>query len=179
MTASPGGQFFVAWEDQRNGETSSQDIYGRRIGASGGLLDGTGIQLSQDGAFQNVELDRDPDVAWNGSMFMTVWEAYDIGRDVAWITGYGVRANGTEYYAGLVLGGALGSSRNYDAYQPVLAATGKFFVVAYTWEEPPNGDVNVFAARFDPENVGQPAEIPVAKAPGTQHGPRSPSTASS
>ncbi len=59
------GRSLVVWEDYRNGNF---DVYGARVsGAS--VLDGSGIAIAQGARHQSA-----PDVAWDGSNYLVVWQ---------------------------------------------------------------------------------------------------------
>ena len=63
---SDGTNFFVAWEDARNG---ALDLYGSRISAAGSVLNPTGIPISTA-----TNIQRNPDVAYNGTNYLVAWE---------------------------------------------------------------------------------------------------------
>jgi hypothetical protein len=170
VTAGPNGQFFVAWEDQRNGATTLVDVYGRRVGAAGALMDGTGIRLSIDSNDGFRSTDRDPDVAWNGTIYMVVWESYEPGRDVSGIDAGGATSTGQSQYVGHLGGGLQGSTRNYDATQPAVAAAGRWFTVVYAQEMPTTSGVDLLALRTDGTG-GSQESFPVSEAAGTQDQP--------
>jgi hypothetical protein len=64
--------FVVAWNDNRNG---NWDIYAGRYTSAGVAQDGTGKRISND-ASPFIHDDFYPDVAWNGSWSMIVWQEF-------------------------------------------------------------------------------------------------------
>jgi hypothetical protein len=91
-------------------------------------------------------------------------------QDVSEIHAGGLLSDGQNRYSGNVGSAALGSSRNYSAHQPSITAGGGKFLVAYSYEEPPNGSVNIFATQFD-ENESQPTPFRVSGAAADQTDP--------
>ncbi|NVJ05924.1 hypothetical protein HUW63_11855 [Myxococcus sp. AM001] len=69
VVASGEGQFFVAWEDERNFQHSG-DIFGARVRATDGVvLDPHGIALATETYGEKV-----PTVAFDGSHYLVAWE---------------------------------------------------------------------------------------------------------
>jgi hypothetical protein len=75
--AFDGTNHLVVWRDYRSG--TSYDIYGARLSPAGNVLDAGGIVINKATGQQRL-----PDVAWNGSNFVAMWEdrrggtSYDI-----------------------------------------------------------------------------------------------------
>jgi hypothetical protein len=67
--ASSGDGYLVAWADQRRDPFTS-DIYAARLGATGEVLDPTGIPVAVAGSPE-----VDPAVVWNGQSYFVVWSA--------------------------------------------------------------------------------------------------------
>jgi hypothetical protein len=59
--------FLVTWYDNRTGDA---EVFGARVNSSGGVVDTSGINVSQS----STTADTLPDVAWNGSNYMVAWE---------------------------------------------------------------------------------------------------------
>ena len=106
-----GTNFFAVWgrDDLANGK----DVYGARIAPSGAVLDPSGIAIATGFARQSS-----PRVAWGGSMFFVVWNAYDN------IAGTRVTPGGTVLdREGIVLAS--------DNWAPVPVWDGQNFLVAW------------------------------------------------
>ncbi len=79
-----GTNFFVVWQDSRNLNSSSWDIYGTRVSTGGGTvtldpLNGFPLAWEQDpdnvGSYRLTHQDQlNPDVSWNGTNWLAVWE---------------------------------------------------------------------------------------------------------
>jgi hypothetical protein len=63
-----GGEYLVVWRDARNGAANT-DIYASRVTTAGLSLDPIGMAVTTNAGNQLV-----PDVAWNRSTFLVVWE---------------------------------------------------------------------------------------------------------
>ncbi len=67
--ASDGTNFFVVWEDGRNGvDGGSGDVYGARVQANGTLLDPNGLVVSATAQLQSA-----PSVAFGSGQYFVVW----------------------------------------------------------------------------------------------------------
>ncbi|UCF80506.1 MAG: hypothetical protein JSV08_08350 [Acidobacteriota bacterium] len=129
--ASNGTDYFVAWEDRRNG--TDDDIYGARVTSDGTVLDPMGIRITTTTNGQ-----WDPSVASNGTDYFVAW----------WVSGniYGARvaSDGTvldPFPFDIAVSTAAGTQRN-----PSTASNGTdYFVV---WEDERNGaDFDIYGAR--------------------------------
>src|SRR6185436_433564 len=65
--AANGNSFLVVWEDFRNMDLTSVDIYATRLSAAGAVLDPAGFVITTVGGSA-------PAVAANGAGFLVVWE---------------------------------------------------------------------------------------------------------
>jgi hypothetical protein len=63
--SSGNGQFFVVWQDGRDG---ADDIVGARVASDGSVLDPEGIRLVSSPGEQGR-----PDIAWDGSSHLMAW----------------------------------------------------------------------------------------------------------
>ncbi|RCK75842.1 MAG: Cell surface protein [Ignavibacteriae bacterium] len=66
--AFDGENYFVVWEDIRNG---NYDIYGARVTKEGILLDTSGIVIAKSSSYKISE--ADPKIAFDGNNFLVVW----------------------------------------------------------------------------------------------------------
>jgi hypothetical protein len=129
-----GTNFLVVWEDYRAG--SGSDIYGARVNASGGVLDTSGIAISDEPGNQ-----LSPVVSNNGTSFLVAWQDFRGGlfSDI-----YGARVSST----GGVLdtsGFAISNAANHQA-APALDFDGTNFLVV--WQDFRNGGVaDIYGAR--------------------------------
>lgn len=166
VTAGPNGQFLVAWEDDRNFDATDTDIYARRITSSGSVLDSSGIRVSTD-TTEFVEDDTDPDIAWNGQFYFVVYTYFSELQQVSSIEGHGVTPSGEVDHGGHIGAGTLGGDHNYSAYEPAVAASGKFFMIVWAEETPTAGGIDIRGVRWDALS-GAPDPFPVTKASGDQ-----------
>jgi hypothetical protein len=160
--AANGGNFFVAWEDQRSSGGSGASIFGTRVTGAGVVSDPNGIALSPVGASA-------PAVAPNGTGYLVVWTD---GRNVA-TTGldiYGARVSG----AGQVLdaGGFPISKATGDQFSPAAIANGTdSFVV---WQDGRSVDTgpDIYGARVTSGgSVLDASGFPISTATGAQASP--------
>jgi PKD repeat protein len=137
--ASNGTDYFVAWEDSRNGST---DIYGARVSSTGQTLEPNGLALSTASNSQQA-----PAVASNGADYLVVWQD---GRNSV-MDLYGTRVSG----AGTVLDpGGLVVSAGVDSYElaPAVASNGADYLVV--WQDGRNLlHWDIFGARVTDSGV--------------------------
>jgi hypothetical protein len=131
--ASNGTDYFVVWQDGRNSATSDVDIYGTRIDAKGGLLDGPpdtgGIAVSTAADDQDY-----PSVASNGSDFFVVWRDFRNKANTNSYDIFGARVRGSD---GVLLddpvnGIGVCTEKWYQQY-PAVAYDGVDYLVV--WED--------------------------------------------
>jgi hypothetical protein len=156
-----GSGYLAVWQDGRG--SGGDDVYAARAAADGTPLDGTGIAVSAGAAPEG-----EPDVAWNGTNYLVVWQDYRSG------TGYDVYAARVSA-AGTVLeaGGIAVSTAAGDQTSPAVASDGSGWLV--TWTDARNlgttGD-DVYAARISGAGTVQDATgIAVSTAAGAQRSP--------
>jgi hypothetical protein len=152
-----GGNYFVVWEDKRNGNA---DIYGARISPSGVVLEPNGIPISM-----TSPAERYPSVTFDGTNYFVVWLDYRYNCDI-----FGARVSSS----GLVLDTvaimidtvALGPG------PPAVAFDGQNYLVvwsAYPGVGPPT---DLYGIRVSHEGaVLDPAAFVVTNAPGHQRRP--------
>ncbi len=139
--AAGNGRFLVVWEEDR----SPTDIVGA-------LVSGTGTVLRQWYVSSAEDEQYEPDVAWNGELFLVVWidrvdgDPLDIyGTRVRW-SGRTLDGCGTDTCVDDSHGIDIGSSAEGDQVDPAVAAlrTGPAagtFLVSWTDQGGPAGDV--------------------------------------
>jgi hypothetical protein len=131
--ASNGIDYFVVWEDGRNG--SYYNIYGARVSQTGEIIDTMGINISSLNFNQ-----YSTSVAFDGSNYLVVWyEQHGISEwDI-----YGARV--TQY--GLVLdpeGIAISTDTLVQAFPSVSFDGSNYLVV---WEDYRNRNYDIYGAR--------------------------------
>ncbi|UCF81247.1 MAG: hypothetical protein JSV08_02195, partial [Acidobacteriota bacterium] len=166
--ASNGTDYFVVWEDRRNG--GGPDIYGARVRASDGLLldgppDTGGIPVSTASGGQ-----YEPSAASNGTDDYVAWED---GRNwgTTWSDIYGARLRASD---GLLLDGppetggiAVSTAADWQVYPSVASNGTDYFVV---WED--EGPNDIYGARVASDGtVLDPTGIAVSTAANDQEYP--------
>jgi hypothetical protein len=159
VAAGSNGQFLVVWSDRRNNDSLQTDVYGARVSKTGSVLDKAGVRLSY-GVSRSDELT--PDVAWNGSDYMTVWTAEPSAGDQIQYdlrTAAGVRtAHGT----------LASRDTSGSVVHPAIASGGSGFVVVY--EDLRGSDYDITGVRYDPSS-GVGDEFLVSSATNDQRNP--------
>ena len=149
-----GTNYFVVWQDARHG---AYDIYGARIAPSGTILDAQPIRLGT-----NPSSKHDPDLAFDGTNYLVVWEDFRNGRtDI-----YGTRVT----KAGVVLdpSGIAICTAPADQWEPTpVFGHDNFLVVWHDYRNASGPDI--YAARVTPAGaVLDPEGIAVCTAAGSQ-----------
>ncbi len=146
--ASDGENCLVVWEDYRG---DYEDIYGARVTPQGTVMDPSGIPISQATKDQCY-----PDVGFDGSNFLVVWEDYR--GTYSDIFGARVTPEGTVLDpSGIAVAQAANSQ-----YCPAVDFVGGRFLVA--WEDYRAG-CDVYGARVTPEGaLLDPAGIVISQA---------------
>ncbi|MBV9952981.1 MAG: hypothetical protein JO291_13590, partial [Acidimicrobiia bacterium] len=141
VAAGANGQFLVVWEDFRNLKTDV-DIYGQRVTKAGALLDGSGRRLSNDSTSSSSD-DSRPDVAWNGSTYLTVFRSQDTGES---ISGRAIRPDGTVAFSGDIVSSP---DSDLELSWPVIASNGSDFLIAFNLRYPgTDHGTDVWSARI-------------------------------
>jgi hypothetical protein len=154
--ASTGDRELVTWRDNRDGR--SFDIRARRL--FGARPDGDTFTVWGERPGFPVEDQVDPDVAWNGTVFMVAWREGYISslRDV-----YVTRVSG----AGTVLSTTPVSTGAHQEDSPEIASDGTNFLVV--WPDDRNGTWDAYGARLDGSgNLLGPGTFPVVLRTGNQ-----------
>lgn len=152
---SANAQFFVAWNDQRDGV---DDLYGARITATSTdftVLDSNGILISSAAGKQ-----RRASVAIGSSNYLVAWQDERAGnRDI-----YAQRVSP----AGALVGAEIPlSTTSFDASNPAVGSDGTDFLVV--WDEARNGTntEDIFARRVGANGTAS-GEITVSAAANAQ-----------
>jgi hypothetical protein len=164
LTAGVQG-FLITWSDNRDGPF---EIYGARLAIDGTQLDANGFRIDHPAGTNTSSYEMTvPDVAWNGSDFLVVWQQR-----------FGPVTNGTFVYQVLArvvnAQAALGSTNaialfgdaNHQPKDPSIAANGSQFLVA--WEQ--NNDV-IGARVVDLAFLFTGEQIPISTANDMQDDP--------
>jgi len=112
-----GLNYFVAWEDRRNGYS---DLYGTRVTQNGIVLDSAGIPLCVASSGQYL-----PEIKFDGLNYCMVWEDWR-NSDYTDIYGCDVSPSGT------VISEYVVSNQPKHQLQPVLAEGLNKFLITYT-----------------------------------------------
>jgi len=136
-----GTNYFVVWEDYRNGSTNS-DIYGTRITTSGIVIDTPGIAVSTAANNQGA-----PKLAFDGTNYLIAWHDYrsGINADI-----YGARVTRT----GNVLdpSGIPISLVNEGQWYPSVAFGDTNYLV--TWQDVRSAnDMDIYGTRVSPAGI--------------------------
>jgi hypothetical protein len=129
-----GGSNYVAvWEDGRSG---TANLYGARISTGGVVQDASGIAISTATGRQG-----NPDVAYDGTNYLAVWEDYRAGAyDI-----YGARVDSSGSVldaSGIPICTATGND-----FRPALAYDGTNYLVAWWDERNGSSSPDIYAAR--------------------------------
>jgi len=157
--------FLVTWSDNRDGPF---EIYGARVAVDGGDVDGNGFRIDRPAGTSSTDYqDTVPDVAWNGSKFLVVWqEAFGPLTSGGFAYQVVARVVGADASLGFSNAIALFGDATQQPKDPSIAANGSQFLVA--WEE----NNNVLGARvvnLDFLFTGE--KIPISTANDTQDDP--------
>jgi hypothetical protein len=131
--------FFVAWQDERNAATSSTDIYGRFVTFDG--VPSGAVPVSTDGRHEER-----PDVAWNGSTFLVVWQLlFAVSPSTDWdVLGQRVTSGPND----AIFGNRITISNGGRIEQDAQAASDGTNVLV-VWDDLRSTDFDIFGARVD------------------------------
>ncbi len=137
--AYDGTNYFVIWEDERNGYDNC-DIYGARVTCDGIVLDPGGIPISTAGSRQEY-----PAIAYDGVNYLVVWEDRRNGESDI----YGSRVSPD----GIVLdpAGIPISTANNAQILPSIAFNGDIYLVV--WDDYRNGMQDIYGTRVTPAGI--------------------------
>ncbi len=135
-TASGG--FYVVWHDCRVG--GNCDIFGGRVSYTGANLDGNGVQVSL-----STKNDFVPDVAFNGTRYLVVWEDQFNASDDDILMSLVTAANVVQGGGSIV---ANPSGRQRD---PAVASNGTGWYVV--WEDARSGTNDIYGQPITSEGV--------------------------
>ncbi len=146
-----GSTYLVAWDDRRR--SASGELYGAAMQLSGTVQHPQGVPV-----FTNLNEQRFPDVAWNGSSYFVVWQD---SRGSSWdVYGVGI----SPYGAILHPTGVAISAAEKEQVAPAVAAVGPTFLVV--WQDWRNSVAEAYAARVsDAFEVLDANGIPTSAAP--------------
>jgi MYXO-CTERM domain-containing protein len=119
-----GGSYLVAWPDARRVSVAPAAIFAARVSPAGVVLDPGGIELTPvfDAAALSDQIA--PAVAWNGSVWMVVWNARN---DQPSLIGARVSPQGEALDPG-----GIPVVPGYGSSRAAIASDGDGFLVAYT-----------------------------------------------
>jgi len=158
--AFDGTNFLVVWDDYRRGH--AYDIYGTRVTTGGAILDPAGILVTQANNDQ-----RDPDVAFDGTSFLVVWEDERWGLDSTDIYGARITTAGTV----LDTTGLIVSRARHHQYTPAIGFDGANYLVVWT-ENRDSVWYDIYGARITPQGaLLDSSGFAISLAAGTQAGP--------
>ncbi|MFZ5468932.1 MAG: putative Ig domain-containing protein [Myxococcota bacterium] len=162
--AFDGQNFFVVWEDERNG-TLNEDIYGARVSSAGVVLDPSGLAISTE-----VDAQYNPAVAFDGTNYWVVWADERFSGTSSETDIFGARVSP----AGVVLdpaGIAISTAPSYQR-SPSVAMGGGQLLVSWSDERSSTSD-DIYAARVLPDGtVLEPQGLGVGAVSGTQSLPK-------
>jgi hypothetical protein len=130
--ASDGSTYVVVWTQESSGDFN---IYGARVSADGTLVQPIG-KISNTTAGKSSIL---PDVAWNGSEYLVVWQ-FNYATDDVDVYAQRVSATGS-----LVGGTIIVSQPSANQQHATVAAAGGTFYVA--WEDTRAGNSGIYGGR--------------------------------
>lgn len=153
--AFDGTNYLVVWQDARSG---NYDIYGTRISKGGGVLNGSGIAISTNASTQYY-----PDIAFDGTNYVVVWQDYRNGA--ADIYGTRVGPDGTV----LDTTGIAVSTASNDQQSPDIAFDGTNYLVV--WHDYRSGtNYDIYGSRVN-KNLAVLDSLTISTASQNQQNP--------
>jgi hypothetical protein len=162
VVAAGSGQFLVAWQDNRAGY---YEIWAQRINTGGAKVSGNfDVTDPRNGnSFSHTA----PDLAWNGTLFLAVWQQKfgPISGSGRYIDSIGVRP----VYADGTLGAPTSNTLTLDpihAFDPAVASDGSSFFCV--WEQ----GSDIYGSRVDLNGVWYTGDdFPISTAKDAQDDP--------
>ncbi|NOR17775.1 T9SS type A sorting domain-containing protein, partial [candidate division WOR-3 bacterium] len=158
--AFDGTNYFVVWEDRRNGWSNS-DIYGARVNQAGAVLDPNGIAISVASGRQH-----NPTVAFDATNYLVVW---DDSRDS--LNGYDVYGTRVDQ-AGVVIdptGIAISTVADNQRY-PAVTFDGEHYLVV--WQDSRYDYADIYGTRVSQAGIVlEPVGIAISTASDRQQYP--------
>ncbi len=142
-----GKQFFVVWTDYRDYKNTDWDIMGTRVTTKGTVLDSKGISISI-----GEEKEISPDLAFDGTNFLVVWEDYRNATTAALHSDvYGTRVD----TAGKVLDakGFAITTAKYNQNSPAVTYGGGTYFVAWDDYRDNGLEADIYGARVTPKGT--------------------------
>ena len=152
---SDGDNYFVVWDDERNG---LDDIFGARVDREGVVLDSAGIGIAEA-----TYLQERPDVAFDGNNYAVIWQdnRTNIDYDI-YMTRVGTDGTVIEP-SGIAVSIAAG-----DQKAPAITFNGRNYVSVWQDDRMPDG-YDIYGARVDTSGtVTDPGGFEVSGAPHDQ-----------
>jgi hypothetical protein len=154
-----GTNYLVAWQDGRNGDGSTFDVYGARVSPAGSVLDASGIPIS---TAPNSQLT--PSIAFGGTTFFVVWSDQRSGNGA-----YGARVSS----GGVVLDPSGIPITTSAGSWPAVGFDGTNYLAAWSRIEAGSYKSDLFAGRVSTSGVAlDPSGLPIDRlAPSEQQDP--------
>ncbi len=137
----PSSDFVITWDDYRNGD---HDIYAQRYNFSGAPL-GPNFRVNDDGGSSDQ---RAPVTGIDGSgYFVIAWDDYRNGNGDIYAQRYGPAGNPSG--ANFAVNDDPGTAEQHSPAVSVDASGNSVI----TWEDGRDGDVDIYAQRYDPSGT--------------------------
>jgi hypothetical protein len=156
--SSDGLNYLAVWQDYRG--INGYEIYGIRIGSDGSILDPSPIAIAVNGE-DDMYL---PDVGFNGTNYLVVWqESDDLNAVRVSTTGVVLDSNPIKIY----------DDTGFPQQRPKVCSDGNNWLVVWQDQRPPAGfDTDIYSARISPDGtVLDPQSILISSASDEQRDP--------
>jgi PKD repeat protein len=158
----PTHQYLVVWQDDRDGATSGQDIYGRRV-----FTDDEGLKPARQGDFVICDTaygQYAPAVAYSAAsrQFFVTWHDQRNGTS---LQVYGQRV----WWPGLLLGSNMGiSAAQMSQDTPAVAYNTADHEYLVVWADERNGDADVYGQLYDRDGLPLGGNLVIRQEDGDQ-----------